>query len=374
VRRKIEALIRDEAESRVLGTLLRGASLAYGAAAWLKPFLYKKGIQRSRELPCAVISVGNLTVGGTGKTPMILYLARLVRAWGYRVGVISRGYRGRMERIGGTVSDGKGILASPQAAGDEPFMLAEALEGIPVLVGADRYRAGLRAMETFSPQVLLLDDGFQHIRLARDLDILLVDHHRPFGNGHLLPRGPLREPISAMCRAHVIIETRCPAGEGPGTELTAAMKRYTPGRPAFQTRPSAFIHRVIPGDTSPFMEGGASLAGLSGKRVFAFSGIADNRGFHRSLSRLGCRLVGSARFPDHHWFRKSELTAAKRAALDAGAQLLVTTQKDAGRIPLPNRWPCDLVVLGIEPDFGRQDRNFQDLLVAKLLELTRLPS
>jgi tetraacyldisaccharide 4'-kinase len=177
-----------------------------------------------------------------------------------------------------------------------------------------------------------------------------------------------------MGRAHIIIETRCPAGEGPGTELTAAMKRYTPGRPAFQTRPATFIHRVIPGDASPFVEGSVSLAGLSGKRVFAFSGIADNCGFHRSLSQLGCRLVGSARFPDHHWFRKDELTAVKEAAFDAGAQLLVTTQKDAGRIPLPHQWPCDLVVLGIEPDFGRQDRDFQDLLAAKLLELTRLPS
>ncbi len=367
--------MRDEAESRILEAMLRGASWGYGAAARVKPFLYENGILRSRRLPCTVISVGNLTVGGTGKTPMAIYLSRLVQSLGYSVAVVSRGYRGRLERTGGTVSDGCRILVSPEAAGDEPAMMADALEGIPVIVGANRFQAGLRAMEAFSPQVLVLDDGFQHIRLARDLNILLLDHHQPFGNGHLLPRGPLREPISAMGRADILIETRCPAGEqGPSAALAAAVKRQAPGRPIFQTRSVTFIHKIIPGDAPLLAESLRSPSELAGKRVFAFSGLADNRSFHRSLSELGCHLAGTSRFPDHHWFREDELATVKRAAREAAAQLLVTTQKDMGRIPPSCRWPLDLVVLGIAPDFSRQSQAFEELLSAKLIQMTRFPS
>jgi tetraacyldisaccharide 4'-kinase len=228
-------------------------------------------------------------------------------------------------------------------------------------------------MAAFSPQVLVLDDGFQHIRLARDLNILLVDHHQPFGNGHLLPRGSLREPISAMSRADILVETRCPAGQEPSARLASAVKRYASGRPVFQSRSVAFIHRIIPGDAPLLAESLRSPSELAGKRVFAFSGLADNRGFHRNLSGLGCHLVGTSQFPDHHWFGENELATIKRAARGAGAQILVTTQKDMSRIPLSCRWPLDLVVLGIAPDFGSQSRAFEELLSAKLLQLSRFP-
>ena len=203
-----------------LETALLVLSLAYGVVIRIRARLYAAGVLPSKALLCRVISVGNIIAGGTGKTPMTIFVAQLLRDKGQRVVVLSRGYRGSMEASGGIVSDGERIFKGPDEAGDEPYLMARVLKGIPVVVGKRRYEAGMMAIARFQPDVIVLDDAFQHLRLKRDLDLVLLDCRSPWGNGYLLPRGLLREPLSALRRAHAIIFTRSrqsgrPAIPGP---------------------------------------------------------------------------------------------------------------------------------------------------------------
>ena len=194
----------------VLLTLL---SFVYALILQLRVLVYKAGLLRSFRLPCPVISVGNLTVGGTGKTPMTLYLARWFMDRGKRVVILSRGYGGSLEGTIRIVADGSTILLSPGDAGDEPYLLANSLPGVMVVIGSDRYQAGCLALERLNPDIFILDDGFQHLRLKRDLNLLLLDCEKPFGNGRTLPAGILREPVSAIERADLVIFTRCNGNE-----------------------------------------------------------------------------------------------------------------------------------------------------------------
>jgi tetraacyldisaccharide 4'-kinase len=182
-------------------------SFFYKQAVILRNRAYHKGLLRTRKLSIPVISIGNLTVGGTGKTPTTIYLARLLQGMGKRVGVLSRGYRGAASGDANVVSDGEKLRLGPGEAGDEPFLIAEKLPGIIVLTGKDRGLAGEYAQKNFLIDVALLDDGFQHIKLKRDLDILLLDGINPLGNGYLLPRGNLREPPESIRRAHLVLVT-----------------------------------------------------------------------------------------------------------------------------------------------------------------------
>ncbi len=193
-----------------LNLLLTLLSKAYGTGVRLRRNAYASGFLKQKKLPCTVISIGNLTTGGTGKTPMTIYVAEQVRRLGYRVAVLSRGYKGAAEKSGGIVSDGNAVLMDPLSAGDEPFLLAASLKGIPVLVGHDRYQSGMHAINRFQTEVVILDDAFQHLALFRDVNLLLLDSSLPFGNGHLLPRGSLREPVSALDFSDALIMTRSP--------------------------------------------------------------------------------------------------------------------------------------------------------------------
>jgi len=187
-----------------------GAALAsrlYGLGAGLRRTLYARGVLRTKKLPAPVVSVGNLTVGGTGKTPVVACLARLWRDRGKRVAILSRGYGGGTQGVT-CISDGQNIYKKPPEVGEEPYWLARTLPGVVVYTGACRYAAGLAAWEEFKPDLFLLDDGFQHFQLYRDLDLVLLDAAAPFGNGQLLPRGPLREPLTALAAARVFVLTR----------------------------------------------------------------------------------------------------------------------------------------------------------------------
>ena len=182
-------------------------STLYGLGAWGRRRLYDRGWRQPKRLPAPVLSLGNLVVGGVGKTPLTAFLAGRFQAAGCRVVILSRGYGGEAPGIN-VVSDGRRIFLQPPQAGDEAYLLAQKLPGIPVVTGIDRYQAGLHAWEAFRPDLFLLDDGFQHFQLDRDLDVVLLDAARPFGNGRLLPRGPLREPVSTLHRPLVLVLTR----------------------------------------------------------------------------------------------------------------------------------------------------------------------
>jgi tetraacyldisaccharide 4'-kinase len=371
---KIEKVINAEKSASLfsLATLLQGLSAGYGIIVHAKNAAFDSRIFPRKKLLCVVISIGNITVGGTGKTPMTLYIANLIMTLGYSVVILSRGYKGTAEKAGGIVSDGKALLMSAAEAGDEPYMMASTLKGVPVVVGRNRYEAGNRAITAFSPDVILLDDGFQHIKLARDIDLVLVDHRRPFGNGYLLPRGPLREPVSALKRANIIIETRCDDPKKPGAKLVKTMHRLSLNTPVFQSGQTPHIVQVISGKQPSLPNPNPSglphlLSLLQAKRVFAFSGLAENRNFHRTLTEIGCHLAGVKEFPDHYWYGERDLALIRKAATEKRAELILTTQKDAARIPKGVEWPRDLVVIGITPNLGDHTDALKNYIKSRLL-------
>jgi tetraacyldisaccharide 4'-kinase len=315
--------------------------LLYRVAVGVRNALYDRGWLVARALPCRVISIGNLTVGGTGKTPVTASLAMLLRDAGYRVGVVSRGYR----RAGGpsplVVSDGKAILADSAAAGDEPFLIARDNPSVPVAVGADRVDAARRLLGLADLEVILLDDAFQHRRIARDIDLLLVDGRDPWGDGRMLPRGPLREPLSGVTRADAFLVTRS-EGRVP-VALADAMRRHNPD--------AAVIHcRLTPRGFARLDGDSIGPRALRGFAAFAFCGIARPERFEDDLKECGVRLLGSRRFPDHHRFTRRDLEEIAGAARACRAELLVTTEKDMVRIATPPDAGLPLYALALGVD------------------------
>jgi tetraacyldisaccharide 4'-kinase len=306
-----------------LDPLLTTLTYPYHWAHQLRLQAYRRGWTRVRRLPCCVISVGNLTLGGTGKTPMVESVASFLQQEGLHVGVLSRGYGGRQSRSPTIVSDGTGCLVSPEVAGDEPVLLAEHLVGLPVVVGKDRYAAGMLAVERFSVDVILLDDGFQHVQLARDLDILLLDTARPFGNGQLFPRGDLRERPAAIARANAIVLTRWEA-DTPAS-LTP-VKHVRPALPLFHSQHEPLdLCALVDGHTLP-------LASLKGQRLVAFCGIGTPDHFGQTLQRLGAEVAAFTAFPDHHPYTRAEIEQLILIAKQRNAEILVTTEKDGVRL------------------------------------------
>jgi len=298
--------------------LLRMLSFPYGGAVWLRNTLYDRHISRQKRLPCPVISVGNLTVGGTGKTPAVIWIADLLKQHGYRPAVLSRGYGGKSGSPVNVVSDGKTVLMGWKEAGDEPVLMANSLPGIPVLTGAERFLTGSAAVEKFGADILLLDDAFQHRQLFRDLDLVLLDSARPFGNGFLLPRGPLREEPHALLRADMLLRTGvAEKGEPLPVDLE---------HPSFRGihKPTGIVSgkkgNIDPPET------------LRGQKIMAFSGIGSPEAFRRGLAALGAAVVSYRDFPDHHPYSDSDIAALRRLAAQSGASLLVTTEKDGVRL------------------------------------------
>ncbi len=303
--------------------VLRAAAGLYALAVRVRSVAYERGLFVPRRLPVACVSVGNLTVGGTGKTPLAIWLAGELAALGARPGMASRGYGGR-ER-GPALVPGGGAPADSARFGDEPVLLAARLPGCPVVVGRDRHAAGMLAAAA-GATVVIADDAFQHRRLARDLDIVAVDASRGIGNGRLLPAGPLREPPAALARAGFVVLTR--VGEAPDAgALRRALATLAPR--------AAFAEADVVADG--WRDAGGDPVELpAGAGVYAFSGLGNPEGFRRSLAGRGLRLLGWEVFPDHHPYRAAELERLGRAAAASGAAAAVTTAKDAVRIA---RWP-----------------------------------
>lgn len=315
--REIASGRRRDPSALLLVALLAPAALVYALLQLVRAMLYRTGVLTARRLPRPVISVGNITVGGTGKTPVTAHIARLLMQQGARVAVLSRGYGGSMEGRCAVVADGRSILLDAAACGDEPYLLASQLPGLIVVIGSNRYHAGCLAMEAFNPDVFLLDDGFQHLRLQRDLNILLLDARHPFGNRLTLPAGLLREPLSAAFRADLVIHTRCPA---------AGVLHPLPGRTNLAARHQlSQLVALADGTDSPFST-------LAGKRVVAFAAIAEPASFFTGLQEQGMTLVQTLAFPDHAPYADADLERIGTACRDHGADALVTTAKDSVKL------------------------------------------
>jgi tetraacyldisaccharide 4'-kinase len=370
LKRKIQEIMTGgrESGSLFLELFLFSISIGYGLIVRLRETIYKKGLLQSKRLPCPVISIGNLTIGGSGKTPMTIYAAELIQSLGYSVAIISRGYKGQAEKIGGVVCDGRRICMGPDTAGDEPFMVAQRLKTVPVIVGQNRFKAGRLAIQEFKPDVLLLDDAFQHLKLHRDLDLVLLDSIEPLCNTFLFPRGTLRETASALSRGDAVILTRSDIGKAPSLDQ---IKKHVPRMPIFHSSHIPYIYKIVTGNSIQSQDSSTSsseydFGAFKNKRVFAFSGIASNDDFRRTIESFQCKLENFSEFPDHHQYSEKELDKVVKSAMDVSAEFIFTTEKDYVRIAHKIKWPMDLVIIGIEISFGENDIAFKSFIKRRL--------
>jgi tetraacyldisaccharide 4'-kinase len=328
---------------------LRALAWLYAAGATLHRAWWEHGPRCPVRLPCRVVSIGNLVVGGSGKTPVAAWVAAGLARRGWPVAIASRGYGGRGAGAVEVVSDGRYVRGRAEVVGEEPMLLAGLAPGVPVLVGRRRDTVGRRAVAAFDAQVLVLDDGFQHHRLAKDVEIVAFSG-AGLGAGAVLPRGPLREPIRALARAHAILVVDGPLP--PRDE--ARIARAAPGAVRFELRRRPAATRALAGgDPEP-------AAKLAGRRVGLLSGIARPAALRETLRALGAEVVAERAFPDHHRYRRRDL-----AGLAAQAELWITTEKDAGKI-LPS-WTqgAELRVLELATEFPAGER-FLDWLEQRL--------
>jgi tetraacyldisaccharide 4'-kinase len=324
-------------------SLLRLAAGLYGLGVGLRLRLYRWHLLPSLRLPLKVISLGNLTAGGSGKTPHTALLARYLQKKGIKVAVLSRGYGGTKMKSGAVISDGRSLVGTLEEGGEEPFWLAQKLPGIPVLVGKDRYRSGMTCVRFWQTDWVVLDDGFQHLRLKRDLNILLVPAHRRVDSERLLPLGLLREPTGEMKRADMILLTHAERLDpGRRTALAEKIQSLVPGVPFFFSEHKPAVIWSYPSKKI------LSSALLAGRRLLAFCGLAEPESFLFSLKQLGVDPVELVAFRDHHDYQEKD----KRTLEDRGRALkvngLITTEKDVLKL---GKWEApglELLVLGIE--------------------------
>ncbi|HMP72979.1 MAG TPA: tetraacyldisaccharide 4'-kinase [Kiritimatiellia bacterium] len=361
---KIEAYVLSIIEDRRQGRIaflvrgaLRGLSHVFAVLVQSRLWLYNRGLFRPHTLGCQVISIGNLTVGGTGKTPIVEVFARTLQASGRKVAILSRGYKKDelpfMERLKNrltsdsvgnepprVVSDGERLLLDSALSGDEPYMLASNLKDVVVIVDKNRVKAGQWAITKYGCDTLILDDGFQYLALKHRLDIVLVDRTNPFGNRKMLPRGILREPVRNIKRAGFIFITKS-NGDG-AVELKKQLRELNPTAEISECRHQAkFLQNVYTKEREP-------LEFLREMDVAAVSGIAMPKGFEDELTRLGARVVYHKRYADHHRYTQQEILDVINRGLQRGAKIIVTTEKDAVRFPMLERVDVPVYFLRVE--------------------------
>ena len=369
IRRKIERVMYSEEKTGPFfpELILSVFSAIYGTLIRIRDIFYLRGIFSQKRLSCRVISIGNITVGGTGKTPMTIYLAGMLTGLGYKVVVVSRGYRGRVEKKGGIVSNGREILMGPDSSGDEPFMMAARLNNVPVIVGQNRYNTGQLAIRNFNPDIILLDDGFQHRKLFRDIDLLLLDSRRPFGNFHLIPRGVLREPAVSIKRADAFILTRS-SSDNTGTRDT--ISAVSNNQPVFEAYNTFYFFKVEKGGVSTRSadfknEPSSDFSCMAGEKVVAFSGIAGNSHFRNTLEEFKCDLLEFFDFPDHYRYTAGDMKRISKSVRDRRAELVMTTEKDFTRMDGKFNFPVDIIVVGVKMCLT-DENSFKEFILSKI--------
>jgi tetraacyldisaccharide 4'-kinase len=344
---------------------LKMLSHLFGTIVQIRLKLYELRLLRHHTLGCQVVSVGNLTVGGTGKTPIVEIFARSLQQSGRKVAILSRGYKKKKPPLGIrmrrkfkhlfsesrpplVVSDGKRLLLGSALSGDEPYMLASNLNNVAVLVDKDRVKAGKYAIKELGCDTLILDDGFQHLRLQHWVDIVLVDSTNPFHNENVLPRGLLREPVKNIRRASFIFITKC---REPQEELKARLRALNPKAEISECRHCPrYLENVYTGERQ-------TLEFLRGKKVAAVSGIAAPQGFENELIKFGAEVIHHKRYADHHRYSQKEMIDRINKSIERGADMIVTTEKDAVRFPRIKRRDLDIYFMRVEIELlsGQED-------------------
>jgi tetraacyldisaccharide 4''-kinase len=324
-------VIQGERGGSAASLLRAGLSvLSFIYNAGLKLFLlpYRLGLRKQLRLPCPVVSIGNLTVGGTGKTPMTQWLCEQLLQRGLKVCVLSRGYRGGKEHSVAIVSDGKRTLLDAGTAGDEAFMLAGLLPGVPILVGKDRRESGSLAVERFHPDVIVLDDGMQFYQLYRDVDVVLVDARRPFDNGWTFPRGLLREPPSHIRRASCVIFTHADRADAASLQaLQDRVRDLAPLLPTYTATHQMSCFRALDRSSEH------PPTWPKDRRIGALCGLGSPASFREQLEQAGAKIVHWKEFPDHHEPTMGELNEFITSACGSEAEAIVVTDKDAVKLP-----------------------------------------
>ena len=340
-------------QKRLLATPLRflliPLSWLYGVSIWIRNQLYAFGVFKARKLPCRIISVGNITVGGTGKTPTVIALAKHLQNEGMRVAILLRGYKRQSREKVTIVSDGETVCASLRESGDEADMMARHLNGVPIVVSRQRYQAGQVALERFGVDVLLLDDGFQHRQLARDVDILTVSTKRPLGNSaKLLPAGTLREPPTALRRADIILLTHTGTAD-VSLHAKEKMQRLAPNALILESvHQPVYLYPLATSESTEKTNIVDPEKALEGKRILAVCGIGNPDAFVTTLMRCSAKNVELLAYPDHHIYTEADLEQIDRAFQAAQADLIVTTQKDEGKLePFVVNWELPIFVLEV---------------------------
>src|SRR5690348_5675485 len=359
---------RKDFRASIVRGLLYLLSKIFQLAVKFRRFLYNVRLLRDSTLGVQVIAIGNLTVGGTGKTPVVEKFARELQDQGRTVAILSRGYRSKARPFHKwllkkvflrddttpprVVSDGRSLLLDSEMAGDEPYMLASNLKDVVVLVDKDRVKSGRYAIEKFGCDTLLLDDGFQYWRLrGRRLDVVLIDRQQPFGNERLLPRGTLREPPSHLARASTIFITK---SDGNTAELRRRIALVNPTAGIIE----CIHHPLYLEDVFTGQRVGLEL--LKGRKVASLSGIAQPESFEQSLVRLDAELVYSKRFADHHRFTQQEMLNVINRSKKRQAECIITTQKDAVRFPKVDRRDLPIYFMRVEIKILSGANDFQD--------------
>lgn len=351
----------------LLGVGLQGLAYVFSGLVQLRLWLYRKRILRDQPLGCLVLVVGNLTVGGTGKTPVVEMFAKALRGRGRKVAILSRGYKSKApplwqkwwfwlnhiaEPPPRVVSDGVKVWLDSEIAGDEPYMLARNLPGVVVLVDKNRVKAGAYAIKQFGCDTLILDDGYQYLPLKGRLNLLLIDKTNPFGNGFTLPRGILREPIKHLARASYVLLTKSKGVRD--TELEAMIHKFNPGVEIIEcAHQPQYLQHIATGERLP-------LTALAGRKIGAFSGIAAPEGFEAFLREAGAHLATTRRFVDHHRFTPQDLVDVFAEAQAAGVELMITTEKDAVRLNAREKTTIPCYYLRLEIDILRGAADFQE--------------
>jgi len=354
--------------ANLMRAFLTALSQLFAAGVQLRLWCYRVRLLRYRTLGCLVVSVGNLTVGGTGKTPVVEKFARALAQRGRRVAILSRGYKSAkrpllerliikftgMERLAPPriVSDGESLLLDSHQAGDEPYMLASNLKNVIVIVDKDRVKAGRYAIEKLQADTLLLDDGFQYLHLKSRLNLVLIDRTNPWGTNHLLPRGTLREPIRNLSRASYVFVTKC-----DGTDIGPLREQIRALNPTADIIECAhhplYLQDVFTGERKP-------LEFLRNLDIASLSGIAAPEGFEESLEKQGANLVCSHRFADHHRYSQQEIINVINRSHKSGAKAIVTTEKDAVRFPLVERRDVPIYFMRVEIEILSGAKDFDD--------------